>query len=64
EQLRYLNFGRVVDTTKLKAEFGFTPRWSTVAAFDDYISGRKERRGGGQTVGRHTSNTLTVVKGK
>ncbi|MGH3622709.1 MAG: NAD-dependent epimerase/dehydratase family protein [Sciscionella sp.] len=50
EQLRYLNFGRVVDTTKLKAEFGFTPRWSTVAAFDDYVSGRRERRGGGPTV--------------
>lgn len=40
EQLRYLNFGRVVDTTKLKREFGFTPRWTTRQAFDDYVHGR------------------------
>lgn len=41
EQLRYLNFGLVVDTTKLKNRFGFSPQWSTVAAFDDYVNGRK-----------------------
>ena len=40
EQLRYLNFGRVVDTTRLKTIFGFTPRWSTRQAFDDYVNGR------------------------
>jgi UDP-glucose 4-epimerase len=40
EQLRYLNFGRVVDTTRLKETFGFTPRWSTRQAFDDYVNGR------------------------
>ncbi|MGH3436598.1 MAG: NAD-dependent epimerase/dehydratase family protein [Sciscionella sp.] len=40
EQLRYLNFGRVVDTTKLREQFGFTPRWNTMQAFDDYVGGR------------------------
>lgn len=40
EQMRFLNFGRVVDTTKLRTEFGFTPRWTTAQAFDDYVSGR------------------------
>lgn len=43
EQVRFLNFGRVVDTTKLREEFGFTPRWGTVEAFDDYVSGRHLR---------------------
>lgn len=43
EQLRFLNFGRVVDTTRLRTEFGFTPRWSTVQAFDDFVSGRQLR---------------------
>jgi UDP-glucose 4-epimerase len=43
EQVRFLNFGRVVDTTKLRAEFGFTPLWGTVEAFDDYVSGRQLR---------------------
>lgn len=40
DQVRLLNFGRVVDTTRLKEVFGYTPRWTTKAAFDDYISGR------------------------
>lgn len=40
DQLRLLNFGRVVDITKLKKEFGYTPRWSTREAFDDYVAGR------------------------
>jgi UDP-glucose 4-epimerase len=40
EQLRYLSFGRVVDTTRLRETFGFTPRWTTRQAFDDYVTGR------------------------
>jgi UDP-glucose 4-epimerase len=40
DQMRFLNWGRVVDTTKLKHDFGFTPRWTTRQAFDDYVSGR------------------------
>jgi UDP-glucose 4-epimerase len=40
EQMRFLNFGRVVDTTRLRTHFGFTPRWTTVQAFDDYVRGR------------------------
>ncbi len=34
---RLLNYGRVIDTTRLKTTFGFTPRWSTADAFDDYV---------------------------
>jgi UDP-glucose 4-epimerase len=40
DQMRFLNWGRVVDTSLLKREFGFTPRWTTQQAFDDYVSGR------------------------
>jgi UDP-glucose 4-epimerase len=36
EQMRLLNFGRVVDTTVLRTEFGYRPRYSTEAALDDY----------------------------
>jgi UDP-glucose 4-epimerase len=43
EQTRFLNFGRVLDTTRLRTEFGFTPRWTTVQAFDDYVRGRALR---------------------
>ncbi len=34
------DFGRVVDTARLRAEFGFTPRWTTAQAFDDFVRGR------------------------
>jgi UDP-glucose 4-epimerase len=40
EQLRLLDFGRVVDTARLRTEFGFTPRWTTAQAFDDFVGGR------------------------
>ncbi|MGH3632039.1 MAG: NAD-dependent epimerase/dehydratase family protein, partial [Sciscionella sp.] len=40
EHLRYLNFGRVLDTGKLRHEFGYSPQFSTQRAFDDYLSGR------------------------
>jgi UDP-glucose 4-epimerase len=36
EQMRLLNFGRVVDTTVLREEFGYTPRYSTAEALADY----------------------------
>jgi UDP-glucose 4-epimerase len=39
-QARLLNYGRVIDTTRLKTTFGFTPKWTTAAAFDDYVCGR------------------------
>ncbi len=43
EQTQFLNFGRVLDTTRLRTEFGFAPRWTTVQAFDDFVRGRALR---------------------
>ena len=43
EQVRFLNFGRVVDTTRLRRQFGFTPRWTTTQAFDDFVRGHGMR---------------------
>lgn len=40
EQVRLLEFGRVVDTTKLREDFGYTPRYTTVEAFDDFVRHR------------------------
>ena len=34
--MRFLNFGRVVDTTVLRTEFGYTPRHTTAEALADY----------------------------
>jgi UDP-glucose 4-epimerase len=36
EQMRFLNFGRVVDTRVLREEFGYSPRFTTSAALADY----------------------------
>ena len=42
--MRLLNFGRVVDNRRLRRQFGFTPRWTTMQAFDDYVRGTALRR--------------------
>jgi UDP-glucose 4-epimerase len=39
EQLAFLQFGRGVDTTRLHEDFGFVPSYSTIDAFDDFVSG-------------------------
>jgi UDP-glucose 4-epimerase len=44
EQLRFLLFGRGVDTTRMRAEFGHRMRFTTVEAFDDFVSGSGLRR--------------------
>ena len=40
EQLAYLSYGRVMDTTRMRTELGFEPRWTTAEAFDDFVRGR------------------------
>lgn len=40
EQLRLMCHGRVVDTSKLAAEFGWRPKYGTAAAFDDFLRAR------------------------
>ena len=39
-QLRFLEYGRVADSDRLVREFGYTPKYSTEEAFDDFIRGR------------------------
>ncbi len=40
EHLAYLSYGRVMDTTRMRAELGFEPKWTTLGAFDDFVQGR------------------------
>ncbi len=37
EQMRFLAYGRVLDTTAMREILGFTPRYTTVEAFDDFV---------------------------
>jgi UDP-glucose 4-epimerase len=41
EQIRLLTHGRAIDTTRLKLRFGFEPRFTTEAAFDDFVRARR-----------------------
>jgi UDP-glucose 4-epimerase len=40
EQLRFLSFGRVVDTERLRSQFPYTPKYSTAQAFSAFVAGR------------------------
>ena len=40
DQLAYLSYGRVMDTTRMRRELGFEPGWTTLEAFDDFVRGR------------------------
>lgn len=40
EQLRFLEHGRVADTTRLREKFGYAPRYSSLEAFDDFVRAR------------------------
>src|SRR5579875_2575420 len=40
EQLDYLSYGRVMDTTRMREDLDYHPKWTTAEAFDDYIRGR------------------------
>jgi UDP-glucose 4-epimerase len=41
EALQFLHHGRAVDTTALRAEFGFTPRYGSRATFEDFARRRR-----------------------
>ena len=41
EQVRFLTYGRVVDTSRMRDLLGFAPRYSTREAFDDFVRGQQ-----------------------
>ena len=40
DQVNYLSYGRVMDTTRMRTELGYKPKWTTMEAFDEYVRGR------------------------
>lgn len=40
QQLDWLSFGRVMDTTRMQVDLGYRTKWTTAEAFDDYLRGR------------------------
>ncbi|HEY6795663.1 MAG TPA: NAD-dependent epimerase/dehydratase family protein [Kineosporiaceae bacterium] len=41
EQLRFLSYGRVLDTTRMRTVLGLTPRYTTREAFVDFVRARR-----------------------
>jgi UDP-glucose 4-epimerase len=39
EQVQFLQFGRGVDTGRLREDFGYDTRYTTIEAFDDFVAG-------------------------
>jgi UDP-glucose 4-epimerase len=40
EQVRFLQYGRVADTTAARSQLGFSPRWTSPRAFEDFAATR------------------------
>ncbi len=62
EQVRFLSYGRVVDTSRMKDVLDFTPRYSTREAFDDFVD-RQGLRGplSAEVVGAVESKVVDVL---
>jgi UDP-glucose 4-epimerase len=41
DQLRFLQFGRVVDTSRMREQLGYVPRYTTREAFEDFVRRRR-----------------------
>jgi UDP-glucose 4-epimerase len=40
EQIRFLTYGRGVDTTRMRDQFGFHPNYTTAQAFSAFVDAR------------------------
>jgi UDP-glucose 4-epimerase len=61
DQITFLTYGRVVDTTRMRSEFGFEPAYTTAAAFDDFR--RSQRPGAITSASRLLSAGLEALRG-
>jgi UDP-glucose 4-epimerase len=43
EQVRFLQYGRVADTTAAREQLGFSPKWTSLHAFQDFAATRLHR---------------------
>jgi UDP-glucose 4-epimerase len=41
DQIRFLSFGRALDTTRMRRDLGLEPRYTTREAFLDFVHGRR-----------------------
>jgi UDP-glucose 4-epimerase len=63
EQLEYFRFGCGLDTTRMRSEMGFEPRWTTMQALDDFVRAMQTRRIIGSEWIDRAEKTLTAIVG-
>jgi UDP-glucose 4-epimerase len=61
DQIGFLTYGRAVDTTRMRAEFGFEPEYTTATAFDDFR--RRIGPGSVTTASRLLASGLEALRG-
>ena len=44
EQVRFLTYGRGIDTTRMRTEFGFVPQHTTPETFDAFVEAHNLNR--------------------
>ena len=44
EQVRFLTYGRGIDTARMRTEFGFVPQHTTPETFDAFVEGHNLNR--------------------
>ena len=64
EQARFLEFGRVVDTGRLRTDFGYVPKYTTAEAFDDFLRSRGLRPMAEPAVLRSAERAALAVLGR
>ena len=62
DQLRFLRYGRVVELDRLHHQFGYQPRYSSRAAFEDFVE-RRRLRGPLQPRARRTADARSAPAG-
>jgi UDP-glucose 4-epimerase len=66
EQVRFLTYGRAVDTTRAAESLGFTPRYTTEEAFDTFLAARRPQVVAAQAWAASLERTLvsTITRGR
>jgi len=62
EQVRFLQYGRVADTTATREQFGFTPKWTSRQAFEDFAATRLHKLVTEEQVARFEREALAWLR--
>jgi UDP-glucose 4-epimerase len=62
EQVGFLQYGRVADTTAAREQLGFSPKWSSPHAFEDFAASRLRKLVTQEQVATAQREALAVLR--